>query len=93
MSESFDGSTYDPALDGPRLGSQLASVHRALSDGSWWTLRDLALVCGGSEAGVSARLRDLRKSRFGGHEVERERVPGRGLWRYRLLARKEEVSR
>jgi hypothetical protein len=24
MSASFDGATYDPALDGPRLGGQLA---------------------------------------------------------------------
>jgi hypothetical protein len=93
VSEHFDGSTFSPVLDGPRLGRQLAAVHRALSSGGWWTLRELSTFCGGSEAGVSARLRDLRKPKFGGHEVERERVPGgRGLWRYRLLA-KEEVSR
>jgi hypothetical protein len=89
----FDGATYDPALDGPRLGGQLAAVRRALASGGWWTLRELSTFCGGSEAGVSARLRDLRKAKFGGHEVDRERVPGgSGLWRYRLLP-KMEVSR
>lgn len=80
----LDGTTYEPAHDGARLGRQLIGVLAAMRDGRWWTLRELARVAGGSEAGVSARIRDLRKRRFGAHQVERQRV-GRGLFRYRLL--------
>jgi len=40
------------------------------------------------EASVSARLRDLRKAKFGGYRVERQRVrEGRGLYHYRLTGR------
>jgi hypothetical protein len=81
----FDGITYDPALDGPRLRTQLHRVRAALANGAWWTLRGLADQCGGSEAGVSARLRDLRKRRHGCHRISRRRLDG-GLWAYRMVA-------
>lgn len=51
--------------------------------GGWWSLRELHNLAGGSEAGISARLRDLRKPRFGGYQVERRRVEG-GLFEYRI---------
>jgi hypothetical protein len=35
-------------------------------------------------SGLSARVRDLRKARFGGYEVERKRIAG-GLWAYRIV--------
>jgi biotin operon repressor len=79
----FDGSTFDPELDGPRLSSQLQRVKRLMQDGRWHSLRYIADVIGGSEAGVSARIRDLRKLKFGGYTVDRQRVEG-GLWVYRL---------
>jgi len=79
----FDGITYQPELDFNRLSTQLERV-RALTLGSdWWTLRELADRTGASEASVSARLRDLRKQRFGGYTVERRRVSG-GLWQYKV---------
>lgn len=81
----FDGETYSRLLDKLRLTGQLRAVAEVLADQQWHTLRELADRCGGSEAGVSARLRDLRKERFGGFEVERERVAETGLWRYRLV--------
>jgi hypothetical protein len=84
----FDGATFDPARDGPRLAGQLARVYAAVKGGRWWTLADLAAAAGGSEAGVSARLRDLRKPKFGGHRVERRRVGG-GLWEYRVAGEGE----
>ena len=86
----FDGPTYDPALDRDRLTKQLGRVYDALASGEWWTLADLARAAGGSEASVSARIRDLRKPRFGGYEIERERVVA-GLFRYRLVSRQEEI--
>jgi len=81
---NFDGATYDAKLDRARLRGQLAAVFNLLATGGWWTLRDLAESVDGSEAGVSARLRDLRKAKFGGYLVERRRVEG-GLWEYRLI--------
>lgn len=82
----FDGEAIEPGLDDARLGRQLAGVLAALSRGGWWTLAELTAVAGGSEAGVSARVRDLRKTRFGGHVIERRRRgdPTRGLHEYRL---------
>lgn len=79
----FDGETYVAERDGERLGAQLVAVRDALLDHRWHTLADLALAARASEASVSARIRDLRKRRFGAYVVEREYV-ARGLWRYRI---------
>jgi hypothetical protein len=87
----FDGSTYDHNRDGERLTGQLQRVFAAMSDGNWRTLAELSGLAGGTEAAVSARLRDLRKERFGGHTVEREYVAD-GLWRYRLIMKAERVT-
>lgn len=81
---AFDGKTYQPSRDYARLNGQLARVHGALKDGHWWTIRSLAQAVGGTEAAVSARIRDLRKPKFGGHTVER-RFVGNGLFEYRLI--------
>lgn len=80
----FDGDTYEPAEDKARLGTELQRVRSVMQDGRWHTLSSISHETGGSEAGVSARLRDLRKVRFGGHTVERKRVDG-GLFAYRLI--------
>ena len=85
-SPPFDGETYDPAIDGDRLAGQLGRVAVALRTGEWFTIAALRAIAGGTEAAVSARIRDLRKSKFGGHTVERRRVAGEaGLWEYRLV--------
>lgn len=75
--------TYEPAQDHARLSTQLRRVTTLMLDGNWHTLAWLAAHADGSEASVSARLRDLRKPRFGGWQVERRRVEG-GLFAYRL---------
>lgn len=84
--EAFDGATYDAARDGERLAGQLRRVQALMADGQWRTLAQIAQAVGGSEAGVSARLRDLRKPRFGGHVIEREYVRD-GQWMYRMKER------
>lgn len=85
MTAPFDGPDLLPA-DIDRLASQLERVKHTMRDGNWWTLRALAQRVRGSEAGVSARLRDLRKPKFGGYRVERRRLghDALGLWQYRL---------
>ena len=79
----FDGATFSAALDSGRLTSQLAKVYRLMRDGRWRTLGDIRGIVGGSEAGISARLRDLRKKRFGGFTVERRRRT-KALWEYQM---------
>ena len=80
----FDGETYESALDKLRLGKQLLSVRLLMYDGVWRTLREIANELGIPEASASARLRDLRKERFGSHRVERRRrgEEKRGLFEY-----------
>jgi hypothetical protein len=79
----FDGITYDAARDEVRLSRQLQNVKQILSDNRWHTLAEISQRIGGSEAGISARLRDLKKERFGRHKIERQHI-SRGLWKYRL---------
>lgn len=79
-----DGATYDHARDGLRLAAQHQRVLAYMSDGAWHTLGELAKLTGDPEASVSARLRDLRKPKFGNYQVVREYV-ARGLFRYRLV--------
>jgi hypothetical protein len=78
-----DGQTYDHARDARRLAGQQCRVVALMKDGAWRTLAEIAAYTSDPEASVSARLRDLRKPRFGGYIVERPYVE-RGLFRYRL---------
>lgn len=86
-----------PIFDGPglneddtkRLTGQLKDVFELMLDGNYRSLAAIRAAIGAySEAGISARLRDLRKTRNGGHTVVRRRVgEGRGLYEYRLVPR------
>ncbi len=80
----FDGVTYEPERDHIRLTGQLGKVFEYMSAGGWVTIAEVAQAVVGSEGGAAARMRDLRKPKFGGFTVERRRVNG-GLFEYRLL--------
>lgn len=90
VSMDFDGRTFDAAVDAPRLGAQLTRVHQALLAasflGEWLTLGQIRERTKDPEASISARVRDLRKPRFGGHVIERRRRgdPKAGVWEYRM---------
>ena len=79
----FDGSDYDHKRDGIRLTGQLERVFDVLKDGQWITLRQLADRARCPEASASAQLRNLRKDRFGGFEVEKK-YDHMGVFFYRL---------
>ncbi len=82
---AFDGETYSPEIDYKRLRGQLERVFSLMQDGEYRTLSYIADECGGSVAGISARLRDLRKPQYGGYIVDKKRVPNkRGLWEYAI---------
>lgn len=80
----FGGFIFDEARDGPRLNRQTQTVFDLMQDRKWRTLREISRACNEPEASVSARLRDLRKPRFGGYNVERQHVAA-GIWEYRVL--------
>lgn len=77
-------------------------VRRVMEDSRWRTLRELARQMyeefgkAGSDSGISAKLRDLRKRNFGLREVLSRRTtrpdadPDADLWEYRLVASGEE---
>jgi hypothetical protein len=87
----FDGETYVHERDHDRLNAQLARVHAVMRDHQWHTLDGVATVTGDPPASVSARLRDLRKNKFGGLAIERRYVSA-GLWEYRWTVAVQETA-
>ena len=91
MTIYFDGATYEPEHDRERLGAQLLRVRDTVVVGGWWTLAEIEEVTGDPQSSISARLRDLRKPRFGAIEIARRRRPGipkrHGIHEYRYVGR------
>lgn len=88
---SFGGVTFDENRDGDRLRAQLHRVRTLMWDQAWRTLAEISAVTGDPEASISARLRDLRKKKFGEH-VMNARIRGPqelGLWEYQVIPNKE----
>ncbi len=90
---NFDGPTFVSELDGERLKGQMSRVFQVVRGGEWLTLGEISVRCKPinrmgreSDASISARLRDLRKLRFGGFTVDRRRRgdPSSGLFEYRV---------
>jgi hypothetical protein len=98
---SFGGVTYDPDRDFDRLHKQLARTWRVMVDGRVRTLAQVAAATSAlredngfdSEAAISARLRDFRKAKFGGHRVEKYNSGhGKGgLWWYWLIPAPKKI--
>lgn len=85
--DTFDGDTFERDADGKRLGKQLLAVRALMIDGVWRTLDDISCATGFPQASVSARLRDLRKPRFGRYDVERRRKTA-ATFEYRLSSQR-----
>jgi hypothetical protein len=81
---NFDGETYDEELDGERMTTQLELVREIMSDQGWHRIIEVANRVDCTESGAAARIRDLRKEKFGSWEIMRRRVAhGNGLHEYR----------
>ena len=95
----FDGGTYEQEVDKKRMTAQLSLVRELMSDGRWWSIAQLADAIWKSgymatPQGISARIRDLRKARYGGREVDRRRkTPASGDYLYRLVSTEEQERR
>lgn len=85
----FAGDTYDANYDSARLSGQMLAVYNLMRDGCWRTLSEINAVVNGSEAGISARLRDCRKNKWGGNIVNRRRrgKEKSGCHEYQLIIR------
>jgi len=79
------GDTFDRAFDFARLNAQQSRVFNVMRDGKFRTLAEIHNLTGDPEASISARLRDLRRTEFGGMTVDRMRqTDGGGTWIYRI---------
>lgn len=83
----FSGGTYEPEHDHDRLKKQFLRVRSVMKDAEWRTLFEVESIIGDPVQSISARLRDFRKERFGGHTVNRRRrgPEKRGLFEYQLI--------
>jgi len=67
-------------------------VRGILVDGEWWapyTVQEVVNEVTGqfiSESSVGARIRDLRKPRYGSHTIEKKKVVGKNYYLYRMVA-------
>jgi uncharacterized protein (DUF2132 family) len=90
--DRFNGSDYVPSRDDVRLTGQLLRVFDVMRDGVWRTLDQISAATGDPQPSISAQLRHLRKSRFGGHDVEKAYIAN-GLYRYRLDVKNIQLVR
>jgi hypothetical protein len=75
----------------PDIKTLNGKVLRLLRDHQWWTIWDIcdtilaqnAILS--SDASISARVRDLRKPRFGCHLIEKRRIENSSAFEYRLM--------
>jgi hypothetical protein len=79
----FDGY-YVTAADDGRLLNQLERIFYLMRDGEARTVEQIHRIVGGTQTGVSARLRDLRKAKFGGYDIA-TLDHGGGHFTYRLV--------
>ena len=85
----FDGDTIDQAADTRRLENQYVRIFEVMKDGKWRTLHQIEQMTGYQLPSISARLRDFRKDKNGGHTVNRRRAQYRsqGIHEYQLIVR------
>lgn len=89
----FDGATYDRAADRMRLTTQLRRVLQYMLGRGWTPLHQIAAALAEPEGSVSARLRDLRKPKFGEYVVISRRSTDGGTWEYVVLPPVKEIMR
>jgi hypothetical protein len=75
----FDSGVTLTTSDHVRLGNQLARVLAVLGDGRWYSVPALRKAIYATwriedpEPSLSAQIRNLKKSKHGGHQIERRR--------------------
>lgn len=80
----FNGSDYVATRDNKRLTSQHWKIFNLMKDAKFRTLPEISQATGEPAASISAQLRHMRKTRFGGHTVNKKYL-GDGLYTYQLI--------
>lgn len=80
----FDGDDYQPDRDKPRLAKQIKDVLWCLEDGKWHSVAQISARTGHPITSVSAQIRNLRKKKMGGYNIERA-YRGNGLYVFRWV--------
>ena len=80
----FDGTAYEADKDQVRLTAQMKDVHAVLLCGSWHTVDEIHDSTGHPHNSVSAQIRNLRKSRFGGYSITGRYRNGTRIFEYKL---------
>lgn len=88
----FDGVHYEPKKDHERLTGQLKDIYECLlADGGWMTIAEICCYCADHfdgrypEPSMSAQLRNLRKERFGGHDIQGRYRNGTRIFEYKYF--------
>lgn len=81
----FNKKTERPVKLAPILPvTQIDRVMLAIKDGQWKTLEEVSEITGDTTPSISARLRDLRKKKFGGHTILKRKVND-NLFEYKIV--------
>ena len=83
-------TTFDFEPQEPTTGTLNAWVLSQLKAGGWYAPWELCREIGSchaimvSDSSITARIRDLRKPRYGAHVIEKRRREGSNAYEYRL---------
>lgn len=69
---------------GSKTKTQRTRIFDLVRDTRWRSLDEIATQTGDPTPSISARLRDLRKPKYGGHTIEKKNMGG-GLYAYRCV--------
>jgi len=73
----FDGLDARTEPDRIRLSGQCLDIYNILLDGKWHTVAEIEQLTGFMGTSISAQIRNLRKDRFGCHDIEKKMVNNR----------------
>jgi hypothetical protein len=88
----FDGFHYEPKKDRYRLIGQIEEIYKIMQKHStdmfgtekWMTVGEISIHTEFREASISAQLRNLRKEKFGGHDIQGRYRKSTRIFEYRL---------
>ena len=69
----------------PAVHAGIQKVLTLMQDGHWMTLQGMRCCTGLTENTALRYLQRLKDPKYGGHTVEKRRVPHSTLWEYRLI--------
>ena len=87
------GTTFNEALDGKRVRTQMQVIRDYMLNHDYVTLFDIERDLHYPTSSISAQLRNLKKIQFGEHILEKRRVSidNAGTWVYKLRAREIKI--